>query len=110
MLIGDFNIDYNNSLHPLRQRLDTIISRFSFVQVVADPTHTDSNGQSSLIDVALLSSPEKLSSCLVIPPLENSTHNVHSGIHLKKRTTTVHFYNAYKEDEKFAAPANQLLL
>lgn len=67
VLIGDFNIDYNNSLHPLRQRLDTIISSFSLVQVVADPTHTDSNGRSSLIDLALLSSPEKLSSCSVIP-------------------------------------------
>ena len=89
VLIGDFNIDYNNSLHPLRQRLDTIISSFSLVQVVADPTHTDSNGRSSLIDLALLSSPEKLSSCSVIPPLENSTYNVHSGIHLKMRTRTV---------------------
>ena len=38
VLIGDFNIDYNSSFHPLRQRLDTIVSSFSFVQVVADPT------------------------------------------------------------------------
>ena len=86
VLIGDFNIDYNNSLHPLRQRLDTIISSFSLAQVVADPTHTDSNGRTSLIDLALLSSPENLSSCSVIPPLENSTYNVHSGIRLKMKT------------------------
>jgi len=86
VLIGDFDIDYNNSLYPLRQRLDT---SFSFVQVVADPTHTDSNGRSSLIDLALMSLPENLLSCSVIPPLENSTYNVHSGIHLKMRTRLV---------------------
>ena len=89
VLIGDFNIDYNNSLHPLRQCLDTIVSSFSFVQVVADPTHTASNGRSSLIDLALMSLPENLLSCSVIPPLENSTYNVHSGIHLKMRTRPV---------------------
>ena len=89
VLIGDFNIDYNNSFHPLRQRLDTIASSFSFVQVVADPTHTDSNGRSSLIDLALVSLPENLLSCSVIPPIENSTYNVHSGIHLKMRTRPV---------------------
>jgi len=59
------------------------------MQVVADPTHTDSNGRSSLIDLALLSLPENLFSCSVIPPLENSTYNVHSGIHLKMRTRPV---------------------
>jgi len=59
------------------------------VQVVVDPTHTDSNGRSSLIDLALMSLPENLLSCSVIPPLENSTYNVHSGIHLKMRTRPV---------------------
>jgi len=39
--------------------------------------------------LALLSLPENLFSCSVIPPLENSTYNVHSGIHLKMRTRPV---------------------
>ena len=89
VLIGDFNIHYNNSLNPLHQCLHIIISSFSLVQVFADPTHTASNGRSSLIDLVSFSLPEKLSSCLVIPPLENSTNNVHNGVHLKMKTATV---------------------
>ena len=56
VLVGDFNVDFYNSCHPSHSRLDAIISSFSFVQVVTDPTHTDANGRSSLIGLILLSS------------------------------------------------------
>ena len=51
-----------------------------------DPTHTGANGRSSLIDLVLLSSSEKLANCSVIPPLENSVCNVRNGILLSIKT------------------------
>ena len=50
------------------------------VQVVPEPTHSNPNGSSSLIDLALVSNTSKLPSCAVIPPLSTSDHN---GLHLE---------------------------
>ena len=73
VLVGDFNIDFCNPSHILYQRLLTILSSFSLTQVVPSPTHTSSTGKSTLIDLALVSSPAKVD-CSVIPPISNSDH------------------------------------
>ena len=48
-------------------------------QVVPHPTHINHSGNSTLIDLVLLSAPSQLVRCEVIPPLGNSDHN---GINL----------------------------
>ena len=73
VLVGDFNIDFCNPSHNLYQRLLTILSSFSLTQVVPSPTHTSCTGNSTLIDLALVSSPAKVN-CSVIPPIGTSDH------------------------------------
>ena len=51
----------------------------SLSQVVGTPTHTSPNGDSSLIDLALVSNTTLLHHCSTIPPIVNSDHN---GLHL----------------------------
>ena len=79
VLIGDFNVDFYNHQHPLFCKLLCILNSFVLTQVVPTPTHTNSSGKATLIDLALLSSPSQLVECSVIPPLCNSDHD---GINL----------------------------
>ena len=74
VLIGDFNIDFYNSHHPLYSRLNCLISTLSLSQIVSQDTHFGPHG-SSLIDLVLLSQPNQLLNCSVIPPLGNSDHH-----------------------------------
>ena len=62
----------NNHDHPLFSKVFNIMELFNLTQVVTDCTHTSSNGNSSLIDLALVSSPPQSVSCTTIPPLANS--------------------------------------
>ena len=47
----------------------------SLTQAVQEDTHTSPQGNTSLIDLALVSETSLLSSCNVIPPLGTSDHN-----------------------------------
>ena len=71
ILIGDFNIDFCNSHHPLFFKLSCILHSFILTQVVSEPTHA----HQFLIDLALLSILSKLVTCEVVPPLCNSDHD-----------------------------------
>ena len=64
-----------NKDHPYFCRLQSILQSFSLSQVVHSPTHINSNGHASLIDLALVSSKTQLLDCSVIPPLANADHN-----------------------------------
>ena len=75
VLLGDFNINFYNQQHPLFCKLSTILHNFVLKQVITQPTHFSSSGNSSLIDLVLLSVPSQLAHCRVIPPLSNSDHN-----------------------------------
>ena len=75
VLIGDFNVNMNNHDHPLFSKVCNIMDLFNLTQVVTDCTHTSLNGNSSLIDLALVSSPPQSMSCTTIPPLANSDHD-----------------------------------
>ena len=79
VLLGDFNIDFYNHNHPLFCKLSSFLHSFELTQVVSQPTCINPSGNSTLIDLVLLSAPSQLVSCNVIPPLGNSDHN---GIHL----------------------------
>ena len=59
---------------PLCNHLNNILQSFSLSQVVTEPTHIQHNGNSSLIDLVLMSAPETLSNCTTVPPLANSDH------------------------------------
>jgi len=48
---------------------------FSLTQVVTKWTHSSQSGNSSLIDLALVSSPPQSVTCTTIPPLANSDLN-----------------------------------
>ena len=61
------------------RHLSEILDCFSLCQVNSTPTHCSHNGHWTLIDLALLSSPEHLSVCETIPPLGNSDH---LGLHV----------------------------
>ena len=76
VLLGDFNVNINNPSHPLFSNLCSMLDSFSFEQVVTEPTHTSPLGNSSLIDLVMISNPSLLSSCTVIPPLGSSDHIV----------------------------------
>jgi len=87
VLLGDFNIHYEDSHHPLYHKLQDIVQSFSLTQVVPEPTHTTISGAATLIDLAFLSNPELLLKCDVIRPLNNSSHrgadSDHSGVFLQ---------------------------
>ena len=68
VLVGDFNINFCNKDHPYFCRLQSILQSFSLSQVVHSPTHINSDGHASLIDLALVSSKTQLLDCSVIPP------------------------------------------
>lgn len=74
VLVGDFNIDTLSTAHYLYNYLSRILDCFSLSQVNSVPTHQSHNGQQTLIDLALLSSPEHLISCETVPPLGSSDH------------------------------------
>ncbi len=65
--------------HPL---LSSIFSSFALSQIVCRPTHTSPNGNSTLIDLALIPPSTEVVSCSVVPPIGNSDHN---GIELLLR-------------------------
>ena len=73
ILLGDFNVNYLNNLHPMFCKLHCLISSLCLTQVVTEPTHYTQHS-CSLIDLVYLSSPANLISCSTIPALANSDH------------------------------------
>ena len=86
VLIGDFNVNFLNPQHFLYHKLSCILSSFNLTQVVQQPTHVSTNGGATLIDLVLLSNPQQLRDCSVIPELSNSDHK---GISVTMRWKTV---------------------
>ena len=62
VLLGDFNVNYLNSVHPLRSNLLSLSSSLCLTQVVSEPTHFSHNSY-SLIDFVFLSDPSHLICC-----------------------------------------------
>ena len=58
VLLGDFNVNYFETSHPLFSKLLLISDSLSLTQIVTFPTHSISTS-SSLIDLVYLSSPKK---------------------------------------------------
>lgn len=75
VIIGDFNVNFLDSSSCLYHSLLTILSSFNLTQVVQKPTRMAPSGTATLIDLALMSAPDSLRKCDVIPPLSNSDHN-----------------------------------
>ena len=71
LLMGDFNVNFYNSSNFL---LSHILKLFSLTQVVSSYTHVSPTGNTSLIDLALISNTSKVSQCQTISPLCNSDH------------------------------------
>ena len=75
ILLGDFNINFFDTAHPLFSKLCLVPNSLSLTQVVTVPTHFSSNCSSLIgIDLVLLSSPSNLISCETVSPLSNSDH------------------------------------
>ena len=74
ILLGDFNIDFCNSSHPMTTKLTNFCNSLMLTQVVDEPTHMSATSNQSLIDLVFLSHPQKLKQCCVAPPLANSDH------------------------------------
>ena len=73
ILLGDFNVNYLDTSHPLFPKLLSVSNSLSLSQVVSVPTHYTAHS-SSLIDLIFLSSPKNLMFCDTLPPLANSDH------------------------------------
>lgn len=70
-MLGDFNIDFCNSVSPLFSRLKSLCHLFALTQIVKETTHDSST---SLIDLVFVSNPVLSYSCHVVPPLSNADH------------------------------------
>ena len=77
VLIGDFNVNFCNTDHPYFGKLNSnpyfgklnsILQMLSLSQVVDTPTHTGPSGDSSPIDLALISNTALLLYCSTVPP------------------------------------------
>lgn len=75
ILLGDFNVNFCNSLSPLFSKLQhTIASSLCLTQVVTEPTCLSSTSN-SLIDLVFVSASINVLSCTTIPALANSDHH-----------------------------------
>ena len=74
ILLGDFNVNFANTSHPLYSNLCTLSSLYCLTQVVTGPTHEHHEGTTSTIDLVFMSEPSTLQSCDTVPPLSNSDH------------------------------------
>ena len=75
VLVGDFNVNYLDHDHSYFNILSNNLDSFNLTQVVSEPTHVcNSNGGGCLIDFVVVSNPDHLLNCLVIPELANSDH------------------------------------
>ena len=71
--LGDFNIDFC-STHPYFCKLQSVTQLFSLSRVITTPTHLNSNGKHTIIDLVFVSHEQQISDCSVIAPLANSDH------------------------------------
>lgn len=86
VLAGDFNVNMQNSLH---HKFCSLMDHFT---LVTDVTYINPNGNSSLIDLVLSSSPQILN-CTTAPPLANWDHNdLHFTISWKSGLHHSHCY------------------
>ena len=74
VLLGDFNVNYDNESNPLHHDLCNLSSMFNISQVVVGPTHVHNNGSQLTIDLVFASNHIKVNSCETLPPLCNSDH------------------------------------
>ena len=74
VLLGDFNVNYDNPSHPMFSNLCTISNLYCLNQVVSEPTHEHHDGSRSTIDLVFVSEPSLLNQCDTISPLSNSDH------------------------------------
>ena len=74
VLLGDFNVNFDDVSHPLYSDLCDLSTMLNMSQVVVGPTHIHHHGSCSTIDLVFISNHIKVSSCETIPPLCNSDH------------------------------------
>ena len=62
-------------LRPLAEECQECKLSYCLSQIVSGYTHVSPCGNTSLIDLALTTSPSQIKHCAIIPPLANSDHN-----------------------------------
>ena len=75
VFLGDFNINFDNLLHPLYSKLCSTTSSFSLTQVVVGPTLVHHDDSTCTIDLVFVPDTSLVNSCSTIPPLSNSAHH-----------------------------------
>ena len=68
ILLGDFNVNFQNAHHLLFSYINDILLTISLKQVVSSFTHISPNSTNSLIDLVMLSDPFYLHNCTTVPP------------------------------------------
>jgi len=69
ILVGDFNVDVSNHLHPLHPKVSTLLELFCLSQVVTGHTRENSAGRCSLLNLVLTTNPNVLHNCFCLLPL-----------------------------------------
>jgi len=64
ILVGDFDVDVSNHLHP---KVSTLPDLFYLSQFGSGHTHESCSGRCSLLDLVLTTKPNVLQNCSVIP-------------------------------------------
>ena len=74
ILLGDFNVNFDNPCHPMYSSLCNLTTLYCLYQSVTGPTHVHHDGSESTIDLVFVSESSLLNTCDTIPPLSNSDH------------------------------------
>jgi len=84
VLVGDFNVNINNTSHHSYHKVCSLVDYFNFTQAVSGFTHTAPGGSTSLIDLVFTTPPPQILNCATIPPLDNpSAKSYHLTINCK---------------------------
>ena len=74
VLLGDFNVNFDNPSHPMYSNLCIFTTLYCLNQVVSGPTHVHHHGSKSTINLVFVSESSLLNRCDTVPPLSNSDH------------------------------------
>ena len=74
-MVGDFNVDFSNSLSPLFHKVLVLSDSFSLLQIIQKATHYSNSGSPSTIDLVFISTSFQLCPYSILPTVSSSDHN-----------------------------------
>ena len=75
VLVGDFNVNFSNSISPLFHKVSVLSDSFSLLQIIQKATHYSNSGSPSTIDLVFIPTSFQLCPYSILPPVSSSDHN-----------------------------------